>query len=123
MDLIKNFISINNNLDSFDNDGNNIIHKLVETNNLKTLKEGLETLIEKKKLKKLINQKNYTGHTPLHYCITNNNQECIQLLINNGANTKILTDDGHCVKWIDNKSQKGGKTYNPSKKIIGMRFI
>jgi ankyrin repeat protein len=123
MNLIKKFISINNNLDSFDNDGNNIIHKLVETNDSKILKEGLETLIKKKKIKKLINQKNYIGYTPLHCSITNNNQDCVQLLINNGADIKILTDDGYYIKWIDNKSQKGGKDYNASKKIICTRFI
>ena len=123
MNLIKKFISINNNLDSFDNDGNNIIHKLVETNDSKILKEGLETLIKKKKLKKLINQKNYIGYTPLHCSITNNNQDCVQLLINNGADIKILTDDGHYIQWIDNKSQKGGKDYNASKKIIYKKII
>lgn len=123
MNLIKKFISINNNLDSFDNDGNNIIHKLVETNDSTILKEGLETLIEKKKIKKLINQKNYTGYTPLHCSITNNNQECVQLLINNGADMKILTDDGYYIKWIDNKLQKGGKNHNSSKKIIYKKII
>ena len=119
MDLIKNIISMNNNLDSLDEDGNNIIHKLVANNDSKILKESLKTLIEKEELKKLINQKNYTGYTPLHCAITNHNQDCAQILINNGADIKIPTDDGYRVKWSEEKDQKGGN----SKKIVGKRFI
>jgi hypothetical protein len=119
MDLIKNIISMNNNLDSLDEDGNNIIHKLVENNDSKILKEGLETLIEKGELKKLINQKNYTGYTPLHCAITNHNQSCAQILINNGADTRIPTDDGYRVKWAEERKQKGGG----AKKIVGRRFL
>lgn len=110
---------MNNNLDSLDDNGNNVIHQLVENNDSNVLKEGLETLIEKGDLKKLINQKNYIGYTPLHCAITNHNQQCAQILINNGADIRIPTDDGYRVKWTEEKKQKGGS----NKKIIGRRFL
>ncbi len=126
MDLIKNIISMNNNLDSLDIEGNNIIHKLVENNDSKILKEGLETLIEKGEIKKLINQKNYGGYTPLHCAITNHNQKCAQILINNGADIRIPTDDGYRIKWAEEKTQVGGKNtsnYDKNRKIVGKRFL
>ena len=78
MDLIKNNINL------LDKEGNNIIHKIVENNDSQILKQSLKTL-KKKELLKIINQKNYIGYTPLHCAITNHNQECAQILINNGA--------------------------------------
>ena len=111
MDLIKN------NINSLDEEGNNIIHKIVENNDSQILKQSLKTL-KKKELLKIINQKNYIGYTPLHCAITNHNQECAQILINNGADIRIITDDGYQVKWAKEKQQKGGNL-----KIIGIRFI
>ena len=104
------------NLDSLDNNGNNIIHKLLKNNNLKKLKKTLKILIEKGKLKNLITQKNYIGYTPLQYSIINQNQESAQILINNGADINIISDNGYYVKKLNDKL-KG------SKKIIGIRFI
>ena len=98
--------------------GNNIIHKLVISNNSKILKETLESLIEKGDLKKLINQKNYYGYTPLHIAINKDNQSFAQILINNGADTRILTDNGYSIKWINEKEKK-----IDSLKIIGIRFL
>ena len=114
---------MNNNFNSLDDNGNNIIHKLVKKNNSKILKDKLEILLEKGKLKKLVNQKNYFGYTPLHCAIKNYNQECAQILINNGADTRIITDNGYQVKWVKDKSQKGGEFQNSLKEITGIRFI
>jgi ankyrin repeat protein len=114
---------MNNNFNSLDDNGNNMIHKLVKKNNSKLLKEKLEILLEKGKLKNLVNQKNYFGYTPLHCAIKNHNQECAQILINNGADTRIITDNGYCVKYVEDTSQKGGKYQNSSKEITGIRFI
>ena len=106
----------NNNFNLLDKKGNNILHKLVKSNNLKMLKETLEILIEKGKLKKLINQKNYSGYTPLHIAINKNNQYLSQLLINNSADIRILTDNGYIIKQIkENKID--------SLKIMGVRFL
>lgn len=110
---------MNDNFNSLDDNGNNIIHKLVYKNNSKILKK----LLEKRKLKNLVNQKNYFGYTPLHCAIRNNNQECAQILINGGSDTKIITDDGYQVKWVKDKSQKGGEFQNSLKEIKGIRFI
>ena len=114
---------MNNNFNSLDDNGNNMIHKLVKKNNSKILKEKLEILLEKGKLKNLVNQKNYFGYTPLHCAIKNHNQECAQILINNGADTRIITDNGYYVKYVKDTSQKGGKYQNNSKEITGIRFI
>jgi ankyrin repeat protein len=108
---------MNNNFDLLDKKGNNIIHKLIKSNNSKILKEILETLIEKGDLKKLINQKNYYGYTPLHIAINKNNQHFAQILINNGADTRILTDNGYSAKWIKEKKKIDNL------KIIGIRFL
>jgi ankyrin repeat protein len=105
------------NLDSLDNNGNNIIHKLLKNNNLKKLKETLEILIERGDLKKLITQKNYIGYTPLQYSIINQNQEGAQILINNGADINTITDNGYYVKKL------GAKLNKDSNKIVGIRFI
>jgi len=109
---------MNNNFDLLDKKGNNIIHKLIKSNNSKILKETLETLIEKGDLKKLINQKNYYGYTPLHIAINKDNQDLAQILINNGADIRILTDNGYSAKWIKEKQKK-----IDSLKIIGIRFL
>ena len=107
---------MNNNFNLLDKNGNNILHKLVKSNNSKMLKEILEILIEKGKLKKLINQKNYSGYTPLHIAINKNNQYLSQLLINNSADIRILTDNGYIIKQIkENKID--------SLKIMGVRFL
>jgi len=107
---------MNNNFNLLDKKGNNIIHKLVTSNNSKILKETLENLIEKGDLIKLINQKNYYGYTPLHIAINKNNQPFAQILINNGADIRILTDDGYIIKQINEKKKC-------SLKIIGVRFL
>ena len=107
---------MNNNLNLLDKKGNNILHKLVKSNNSKTLKETLEILIENGKLKNLINQKNYYGYTPLHIAINKHNQSFSQLLINNGADIRILTDNGYSIKQIKEKKID-------SLKIIGVRFL
>lgn len=107
---------MNKNFNLLDNKGNNILHKLVKNNNLLILKETLENLIEKGKIKNLINQKNYYGYTPLHIAINKNNQSFSQLLINNGADIRILTDNGYGIKQIKEKKID-------SLKIIGVRFL
>lgn len=107
---------MNNNLNLLDKKGNNILHKLVKSNNSKILKETLEILIENGKLKNLINQKNYYGYTPLHIAINKHNQFFSQLLINNGADIRILTDNGYSIKQIKEKKID-------SLKIIGVRFL
>jgi len=107
---------MNKNFNLLDNKGNNILHKLVKNNNLLILKETLENLIEKGKIKNLINQKNYYGYTPLHIAINKNNQSFSQLLINNGADIRILTDNGYVIKQIKEKKID-------SLKIIGVRFL
>ena len=94
---------MNNNLNLLDKKGNNNLHKLVKSNNSKILKETLEILIENGKLKNLINQKNYYGYTPLHIAINKHNQFFSQLLINNGADIRILTDNGYSIKQIKEK--------------------
>jgi len=106
-----------------DSKGNNIIHKLVYKNNSKILKKKLETLFEKEELKNLINEKNYMGYTPLHCAIKNNNQECAQILINSGSDTRLITDNGYQVKWVKDKSQKGGDFQKSLKENTGIRFI
>ena len=107
---------MNNNLNLLDKKGNNILHKLVKSNNSKILKETLEILIENGKLQNLINQKNYYGYTPLHIAINKHNQSFSQLLINNGADIRILTDNGYGIKQIKEKKID-------SLKIIGVRFL
>jgi ankyrin repeat protein len=107
---------MNNNLNFLDKKGNNILHKLVKSNNLTILKDTLENLIENGKLNNLINQKNYLGYTPLHIAINKNNQSFSQLLINNGADIRILTDNGYSIKQIKEKKID-------SLKIIGVRFL
>ena len=107
---------MNKNFNLLDNKGNNILHKLVKSNNSKILKETLEILIENGKLQNLINQKNYYGYTPLHIAINKHNQSFSQLLINNGADIRILTDNGYGIKQIKEKKID-------SLKIIGVRFL
>jgi len=107
---------MNNNLNFLDKKGNNILHKLVKSNNSTILKDTLENLIENGKLNNLINQKNYLGYTPLHIAINKNNQSFSQLLINNGADIRILTDNGYSIKQIKEKKID-------SLKIIGVRFL
>ena len=107
---------MNNNLNFLDKKGNNILHKLVKSNNSTILKDTLENLIENGKLNNLINQKNYLGYTPLHIAINKNNQSFSQLLINNGADIRILTDNGYSIKQIKEKNID-------SLKIIGVRFL
>ena len=130
MDLINNIIKMNNNLETIDQDGNNIIHKLVQNYNSKILTNSLETLLEKGELFDLINSKNFKGDTPLHCAVKNNNQECAQKLINYGASVDIVSNKGYKIKWSDkqNKNIKGGGNEettdkNLNKNIIGKRYL
>jgi hypothetical protein len=52
----------------------------------------------------------------LHIAINKNNQSFSQLLINNGADIRILTDNGYSIKQIKEKKID-------SLKIIGVRFL
>lgn len=104
-------------LEFIDEEGNNIIHKLIENDDEK-IKLKLNYILEKGELDNLINSKNYNGLTPLHCAIYNKNQKCAKLLIDYGANINIPTDYGEKITWIDN--QKGGAN---KKKLLGKRYI
>ena len=54
----------------------------------------------------------------MHIAINNHNQSFAQILINNGADIRILTDNGYSIKWIKEKQKK-----IDSLKIIGIRFL
>lgn len=124
MELINNLLKMNNNLNSLDEEGNNILHKLVQNNDNKIITKSLETLLEKGELFDLINQKNFKGDTPLHCAIKNNNQKCAQNLINYGASVDIVSNNGYKIKW-DNKKGGGSvdENKNLNKKIVGKRYL
>ena len=114
----------------------NKIHKNIEQYDYTKLEELLEDLLKNGKLKKYINQKNFEGLTPLHCAVINNNQQCVQQLINYGADINIPTNDGYKIKWSNDNKQTGGNinkqtgcninkqtggTHNI--KIIGKRYL
>lgn len=78
-------------------------------------KQSGSQLIPTELLKSLINEKNSDGQTLLYLACRNNNLELYNLLINKGANEKIINDDGstilHGIAWGNDRRPGGAPTY------------
>ena len=78
-------------------------------------KQSGSQLIPTELLRSYINKKNSDGQTLLYLACRNNNLELYNLLINNGADEKIINDDGstilHGIAWGNDRRPGGAPTY------------
>ena len=101
---IASFILINLGKDSVnieDEDiyGRNILHYLVIFNNYMSFQNLFMNLLENKsKLKKIINKQDKLGNTPLHYAVMFDLNNVADLLIKNGANSKLKNNEGDYIQ-------------------------
>lgn len=110
--LIINLIKTLPNFYSVDDEGNNICHQIAKYGN-----KNIFNKIEKENYplwSKILNQRNSSGHTPLHLAILNKNNSIADKFIKLGAH-KLPDLDGNI---FINKQNGGG-----SKKIKFKRFL
>ena len=94
------------------------LHDIILSNDIDNLKKTLTLLKEKKQLKNIINQYNENCMTPLHLAIEKKNQDMANLLVDFGADTNKVNQNGEIAVWYPD--QKGG---NYKKIITGKRYI
>lgn len=116
------FLLNNNQNNILDEEGNNIIHLTVKQGTPCTLFNLLLELKKNKTLNEFIDQRNYSGNTPLHLCFKNNKntQELIEILLYFKANPNIPDMNGNKVKFVHN--QNGGSS-NSFSVVHGTRYL
>jgi ankyrin repeat protein len=129
--LVNNLIKTLPNINSVDDEGNNIIHHFAQYGDLDLMRK----VVKKNdiSISCLLNQRNQDGNTPLHLAVGGGNQKLADYLVQKGANPEICNFKGEkCLQKnnlkIKNKnknSQNGGGSDSESedKKIIGTRKI
>ena len=80
-----------------DNDNNNILHLLINSNDQSKIKKILEKGLKYGYLKHIINEQNNEGDTPLHLSVRNKNNTLASLLIDYGADKTMINCQGQCV--------------------------
>ena len=72
---------------------------------LETLKNGSSTTTSP-----LINHKNNSGNTPLHWAALNTHLECVKALVQAGADVNVKNDAGHDAAFLAERAEwsKGG---------------
>jgi hypothetical protein len=118
--FIGSHTKTNIDIDKLDRYDRNIIHYLVIFYGYESLRNLLNSIIEKTspdKLKKNLNVQDKMGNTPLHYAMMFNFNELIQLLINNGANPSLKNKEGDSIyeKQKNNKDNKDNKENKENK--------
>ena len=95
----------------------NILHKMIEEEDISTIKKFLDIATKKGQLEQVINMKNNEGMTPLHFAVESDRQDVASLLVKYGADTNIENIDGKIIKWVPEMT--GGRTI----KITGIRKL
>tara|TARA_A100001015_G_C14833376_1_gene649473 strand:+ start:399 stop:710 length:312 start_codon:yes stop_codon:yes gene_type:complete len=94
-----------------DHDGNNLLHLLVKKGDINLIQNILEKGLKYGFLKKMINNQNYKGNTPLHLAVKNKNNKIASILIDYGACKDIVNCKGNII-------QNGGTSV-----IKGKRYL
>jgi ankyrin repeat protein len=94
-----------------DNNKENILHKIAKSNNTECLSKFIDRLtgvntewnrldnknisenFKKESMALLINEQDKTGYTPLHYAVLGGNVRMVDLLLKNGADIMLATED------------------------------
>ena len=98
-----------------------MLHYLVKLGNTNLVLKFLKMAYEKNNIKKIINEYNEEGKTPLHIAVSNNFQNIAKLLIKFGASKEIVDEKGQKVVWVP--EQKGGAIKKKVKKFFGKRYL
>lgn len=110
--LINNLIKTLPNINSIDDEGNNIIHHFAQYGDLDLMRKILKK--NDIQISSLVNQRNQDGNTPLHLAVDGGNQKLADYLVIKGANPEICNFKGEkCLqktnlKIKNKKNQKGG---------------
>ncbi len=103
------------------NNGETILHVLVKKCNVKGFDSVLNSLLERKDIKELINIQDKEGNTPLHIAVINECNELAQNLIKAGANPLIKNKAGFYIEDIEeevevkNTSENKNNIFIPTK--------
>ena len=119
--LLIKFFTMVPKLDYNDKKNNNMLHYLVKLGNTNLVLKFLKMAYEKNNIKKIINEYNEEGKTPLHIAVSNNFQNIAKLLIKFGASKEIVDEKGQKVVWVP--EQKGGSIKKKVKKFFGKRYL
>ncbi|GKZ32186.1 hypothetical protein AbraIFM66950_001379 [Aspergillus brasiliensis] len=77
--------------------GSNLLHYPAANGNLEILTyllTTLTTLPSQDEIKKILNHRNYSGNTPLHWAALNTHLECVKALVEAGADVDVKNDAG-----------------------------
>ncbi|OJJ72439.1 hypothetical protein ASPBRDRAFT_124284, partial [Aspergillus brasiliensis CBS 101740] len=77
--------------------GSNLLHYPAANGNLEILTyllTTLTTLPSQDDIKKILNHRNYSGNTPLHWAALNTHLECVKALVEAGADVDVKNDAG-----------------------------
>ena len=103
------------------NNSETILHVLVKKCNVKGFNTVLNSLLERKDIKELINIQDKEGNTPLHIAVINECNELAQNLIKAGANPLIKNNAGFYIEDIEeeveiiNLSENKNNIFIPTK--------
>ncbi|KAI5302118.1 hypothetical protein KEM56_001021 [Ascosphaera pollenicola] len=76
-----------------------IVNYLLETLN------GTSQAKPSPQLSKLIDLRNYSGNTPLHWAAINTQLECVKALVNAGADVRAKNQDGHDAAFLAERTE------------------
>lgn len=96
----------------------NLLHKMIEEEDITLIKKFLDIAVSKGELEEIINKRDNDGRLPLHYAVENNRQDVASLLVKYGADTNVVDVNGKIVKWVPTMNGGGRKI-----KITGWRKI
>jgi len=91
-------------LNHTDHNGNNILHHVVQSNDIKTLTNILNYINYYDNLSHgILNHQNKNGDTPMHIAVRNQNEQIAKLLDNAGADLTIKNSNGEVIASSEEK--------------------